>query len=96
MTVLVVFDVLLVAMLVWMAWMSLFSRHLFTAVMMLFVFGLMVSLAWLRLRAPDIALAQMAIGAGVTPALFLAALKRLEPHVGGGGKTAEDAEEVER
>ena len=46
---------------------------------MLFIaFGLLMSLAWVRLDAPDIALAEAAIGAGLTGALLLAALARLK------------------
>jgi hypothetical protein len=38
----------------------------------------MMSLAWVRLKAVDIALAEAAIGAGLTGALFLSALGKLE------------------
>ena len=37
-----------------------------------------MSLAWVRLKAVDIALAEAAIGAGLTGALFLTALGRLQ------------------
>ena len=73
-----IFDLVLIVMLVWMASMALFSRDLFTAVVLLIVFGLLMALTWVRLRAPDIALAEAAIGAGLTGALFLATLKRME------------------
>jgi uncharacterized MnhB-related membrane protein len=42
-------------------------------------FGLLMALAWVRLDAPDIALAEAAIGAGLTGAILLAALARLKP-----------------
>jgi uncharacterized MnhB-related membrane protein len=35
------------------------------------IFGLLMSLAWARLAAPDIGLAEAAIGAGLTGALLL-------------------------
>jgi energy-converting hydrogenase B subunit D len=41
------------------------------------VFGLLMALAWARLQAPDIALAEAAIGAGLTGALLLDALGTL-------------------
>ncbi len=40
----------------------------------------MLSLVWVRLDAPDIALAEAAIGAGLTGALLLSALARLDGH----------------
>ena len=36
-----------------------------------------MALAWVRLQAVDIALAEAAIGAGVTGALFLSALNKM-------------------
>ena len=36
-------------------------------------FGLFLALVWARLRAPDVALAEAAIGAGLAGALMLAA-----------------------
>lgn len=53
------------------------SKDLFKAVVLFIGFGLMMSLAWIRLRAVDIALAEAAIGAGLTGALFLSTLGRL-------------------
>jgi multisubunit Na+/H+ antiporter MnhB subunit len=72
-----VLDVLLGAAVVWLAWMSLASRDLFRSVVLYIVFGLVMALAWVRLRAPDIALAEAAIGAGLTGALLLDAVAQL-------------------
>ena len=47
------------------------------AVVMFIVFGLLLTLAWARLDAPDIALAEAAIGAGLTGALLLDAVATL-------------------
>jgi multisubunit Na+/H+ antiporter MnhB subunit len=71
------FDALLASGLLWLAWQTLFGRHRFAAVVSFMVFGLLMALVWVRLAAPDIALAEAAIGAGVTGALLLAALGRL-------------------
>jgi uncharacterized MnhB-related membrane protein len=72
------FDILLVATLLWLAWRLLTSEDIFTAVVLFISFGLLMALAWVRLRAPDVALAEAAIGAGLTGPLFLAALRRME------------------
>ena len=45
--------------------------------MFFIAFGLLLALAWVRLEAPDVALAEAAIGAGLTGALLLSALSRL-------------------
>lgn len=68
-----VFDVLLGALILWLAWNALASRSLFRAIVMYVAFGLSMGLAWVRLDAPDVALAEIAVGAGLTGALFLVA-----------------------
>lgn len=62
----------------WLAWRALASPDLFRGIVLFITFGLLMALAWVRLDAPDIALAEAAIGAGLTGALLLAALARLE------------------
>ena len=73
------FDGLLCLTLMFLAWRLICMPDLFRAVMLFFVFGLLMSLAWVRLQAVDVALAEAAIGAGLTGALFLATLARLRP-----------------
>ncbi|WP_018953581.1 hydrogenase subunit MbhD domain-containing protein [Thioalkalivibrio sulfidiphilus] len=74
---LLAFDILLAALLLWLAWQSMFAASLFRAVISFMIFGLLMALTWVRLDAPDIALAEAAIGAGITGALLLSALGRL-------------------
>jgi multisubunit Na+/H+ antiporter MnhB subunit len=74
----IAFDGVLALVLLVLAWQLLRSPNLFKAVVLFISFGLMLSLAWVRLRAVDIALAEAAIGAGLTGALFLTALDRLQ------------------
>ena len=71
------FDIILALLLLWLAWRALSSPGLFRSIVLFIAFGLVLGLAWARLGAIDIALAEMAIGAGVTGALLLAALARL-------------------
>jgi uncharacterized MnhB-related membrane protein len=80
------FDALLAAGLVWLAWRVVSARNLFKAVVLFVSVGLLVSLVWMRLNAPDVALAEAAIGAGLTGALLMSALGRL-------GRSAGDDEE---
>jgi len=72
------FDGVLGLVLLWLAWLSLASTNLFKAIVLFIAFGLLMALSWVRLDAPDVALAEAAIGAGLTGALLLAALARLE------------------
>lgn len=70
-------DLLLVAVTVWVAWRLLFSNDLVTATVLFICFGLLLALGWVRLEAPDVALAEVVIGAGVTGTLVLLTVRRL-------------------
>jgi len=74
----VIIDAALAAAIVWLALQTVCSRELFQAMLMFIIFGLLMSLAWARLRAPDLALAEAAIGAGITGALLLVTWRRLQ------------------
>ena len=70
-------DALLVLILLWLAWAALSGRDLFRGIVLFIAFGLVLAMCWVRLGAPDVALAEAAIGAGITGALLLATWGRL-------------------
>ncbi len=75
-------DLALALGLLVLAWQSLVGRSLFRGIVMYVVFGLVLALAWARLGSPDLAMAEAAIGAGVTGALLMIAywrLRRIQP-----------------
>jgi len=84
-------DLLLIAALLALAWGALSGKNLQRAVVHFIGFGLLLALIWLRLRAPDIALAEAAIGAGLTGALLLAALRDTPREVVSGADQPGDA-----
>jgi uncharacterized MnhB-related membrane protein len=71
-------DGLLGLMMLWLAWQALSAADLLRAVAMFVTFGLLVAIAWIRLGAPDVAIAEAAIGAGLTGALLLITIRRME------------------
>lgn len=73
-----VLDVLLVLALLALAWQALATRDLFRAIVLFISWGLLLAVAWTRLGAPDVALAEAAIGAGITGALLLNSFAHLE------------------
>jgi uncharacterized MnhB-related membrane protein len=72
-----IFDVGLIMALLWLAVRALAEVKMFKSVVLFIAFGLLTALAWVRLAAPDIALAEAAIGAGITGALLLDAAGHL-------------------
>ena len=83
-------DVLLVLILLGLAWATLERPELRRGVVLFMAFGLVLALVWARLAAPDVALAEAAIGAGLSGALFLAAM-RDEPGLGNDATEPESA-----
>lgn len=74
MTLIIALDALLIIILLIAAWVSLTTPDLFRAVIVFIAFGLLVALAWVRLQAPDVAMAEAAVGSGLTGALLLSTL----------------------
>jgi multisubunit Na+/H+ antiporter MnhB subunit len=72
-------DGLLAVGLLWLGWRTLINPDLLQAVVLFIVFGLFMALCWARLAAPDLALAEAAIGAGLTGALLLDACRVFQP-----------------
>lgn len=85
-------DLVLALTLLWLAWRALNSPDLFRAVVLFIALGLVLGLVWVRLDAVDIALAEIALGAGVTGALLLAALAKLQPGATDSAELASAAE----
>ena len=68
-------DLLLALLALGLGWAAVSSRDLKRSVVFFITFGLLLAIIWARLRAPDLALAEAAIGAGLSGALLLSALR---------------------
>ena len=68
-------DLLLAGLTLGLGWAAVSSPDLRRSVVFFIAFGLMVAVVWARLQAPDLALAEAAIGAGLSGALLLSALR---------------------
>jgi len=89
------FDGLLGITLIWLAWLTLSREDLFKSIVLFIIFGLLLALTWVRLEAPDVALAEAAIGAGITGALLLGALARVESTPSDGSDPGRKKESLE-
>lgn len=76
-------DITVGLLLVVLAAGALYSRTLYGSLTLFFSFGMLMTLAWARLRVPDLALAEAAIGAGLSGALLFNALEKSRPEVVG-------------
>ena len=74
-TAVLVLDLLLVCSLLGLASAAMATGDARRSVLYFMAFGLVLAVAWGRLLAPDVALAEAAIGAGLSGALLLAAVR---------------------
>src|SRR4029453_14999136 len=77
MTILSVFDMGLVVLILGIGASTIAAREAFTAVISFVLYGVLLSIAWVRLSAVDVALTEAAIGGGMTGMLMLGAVARL-------------------
>lgn len=77
MTVSVLFDALLVGLLFGLAAWTICAREAFAAVLGFAAYGLLLALVWVRLHAVDVAMAEAAVGGGLTGVLLIGAAMRL-------------------
>lgn len=71
------FDLFLCGLVLAVAVAAVSDRELFGSIVFFIVYGLLMALAWVRLEAVDVALAEAAIGAGLTGLLMVGASARL-------------------
>lgn len=55
-----------------------FTKSLLNAVLVFMSYSLVMSIAWILLESPDLAITEAAVGAGVTSILFFITLKKIE------------------
>lgn len=54
-----------------------FSKNLLNAIIIYMAFSLIMSIIWIILESPDLAITEAAVGAGVTSLLFFVTLKKI-------------------
>lgn len=70
-------DIALALLVVGIGWRCLAEPDLFGAAVTFIAFGLALALVWAYLDAPDVALAEAALGAGITGVLLVDAAREL-------------------
>ena len=72
-----VFETILLLGLVVCAISVSFSKNLLNSILIFMSYSLMMSVIWLLLESPDLAITEAAVGAGVTSLLFFVTLKKV-------------------
>ena len=72
-----VFQYILLGFLVVCAISVSFSRKLLNSILIFMSYSLVMSIIWICLESPDLAITDAAVGAGVTSVLFFVTLKKI-------------------
>ena len=72
-----VFQYILLGFLVVCAISVSFSRKLLNSILIFMSYSLVMSIIWICLESPDLAITEAAVGAGVTSVLFIVTLKKI-------------------
>ena len=54
-----------------------FSKNLLNSILIYMSFSLVMSMLWICLESPDLAITEAAVGAGITSVLFFVTLKKI-------------------
>jgi len=70
-------EFLMLAFLIFCAIATVRSENLLSSIIIFMAFSAVMSLVWLILESPDLAITEAAVGAGVDTILFIVTLKRI-------------------
>ena len=71
------FEVLMLVFLICCAIGTVCTRNLLSSIIVFMAFSAVMSVIWLVLESPDLAITEAAVGAGVDTILFIVTLKRI-------------------
>ncbi len=77
-----VFTCILLGFLVVCAISVTFSKKLLNSILIFMSYSLIMSIIWMLLESPDLAITEAAVGAGVTSVLFFVTLKKIHAMMG--------------
>lgn len=86
------FQVILLVFLVVCAISVSFSKNLLNSILIFMSYSLIMSILWICLESPDLAITEAAVGAGVTTILFVVTLKKIHAiHIQKGQEERKDS-----
>ncbi|MFU0824439.1 hydrogenase subunit MbhD domain-containing protein [Clostridium sp.] len=73
-----IFSVIMIGFLIISAVSVSVVKNLLGAIIVFTVYSLIMAILWQQLNAPDVAITEAAVGAGITTLLFILTLKRIK------------------
>ncbi len=69
------------------------SKKLLNSILIFMSYSLIMSIIWILLESPDLAITEAAVGAGVTSVLFFVTLKKIQAMIKSENEEGEDKDE---
>lgn len=69
------------------------SKNLLNSILIFMSYSLVMSIVWILLESPDLAITEAAVGAGVTSVLFFVTLKKIHAIIKTEEKEGEESDE---
>ena len=88
-----IFTCILLGFLVVCAIAASLSKNLLNTILIFMSYSLIMSVIWIMLESPDLAITEAAVGAGVTTLLFLVTLKKIHAIIKKDDREEEDKNE---
>lgn len=85
-----IFEMILLSFLVVCAISVALSKNLLTSIVIFMAYSVIMSIIWMILESPDLAITEAAVGAGVTSVLFYVTLKKIHAMKGEEDDEAEE------
>ncbi|WP_315114751.1 hydrogenase subunit MbhD domain-containing protein [uncultured Clostridium sp.] len=73
-----IFSIVMLLFLIVSSIMVSYVKDLLGAIIVFMVYSLIMAILWQQLNAPDLAITEAAVGAGITTVLFILTLKRIK------------------
>ena len=89
-----IFKIFLLVLLIVCAVSVCFSKNLLVSIVIFMSYSLIMSIIWMLLEAPDLAITEVAVGAGVTSVIFFVTLKKIKK-IDEGGDVDEEHQELD-
>ena len=89
-----IFKIFLLCLLIVCAISVWFSKNLLVSIVVFMSYSLIMSLVWMLLESPDLAITEAAVGAGVTSVIFFVTLKKIKK-IDEGGEVDEEHQELD-
>ncbi|GAA0723320.1 hypothetical protein GCM10008905_15810 [Clostridium malenominatum] len=73
-----IFSIIMLTLLIISSIMVSSLKSLLSSIILFMVYSLIMAILWQQLNAPDLAITEAAVGAGITTILFIVTLKRIK------------------